>query len=151
MFCILLSGNTKVRIMKMSFNTVIEYVKNLLPGYAPVAVSDNPQLDAQVLAKLASNYTYVEASNGHRYWYYFVPVQDLKFAQCILRDNGINARRHNSRYYYSLYPVLRVRSKYLRANPAAAKFVKSIMSTDPRTFDEAQVIERMQQLRQKVR
>ena len=74
--------------MKTSFNTVVEYVKNLFPGYAPAVVSDNPQLDARVVASLVPNSFYLVAKNGHRYWYCPVAkTADMQLVQRILLED----------------------------------------------------------------
>lgn len=35
--------------MKRKFNTVIDYVRNLFPGYAPVEASNSTYMDAMLL------------------------------------------------------------------------------------------------------
>ena len=139
--------------MKQSFSMVIEYVKNLFPGCAPAVVSDNPQLDARVGAALAPNSFYLVAKNGHRYWYCPVAnTADMQLVQRILRDNGVVARKHNSRYFYGKRSVLRVRRMVLEKNPGAAEFVKNVMAVEPYDFKNDYLLQnRLMQLRQKVK
>lgn len=141
--------------MDISFKTVVEYVKNLFPGMAPVQVSENPQLDAAAIARLANERFYIRARNGKHYWYCFVPVEDIPVARYLLKANGINVKKHNSRYTRAFYspkiPVLRVLVSDLKKNPAAKDFVDCVMKkTLPEVATDA-VTQRVNELRKKVR
>lgn len=137
--------------MDLSYKTVVNYVKNLFPGMAPVAVSDNPQLDVKVMSYLAMNKLYLVARDGHLYWYCFVNNKDLPVAKYILRSNGVNANLHYSRYYYVKEPALRIRASKLKRNTTGAEFVESVMHSEISNFDEQSIENRIQQIRQKVR
>lgn len=122
----------------MKFSTVVEYVKNLFPGRAPVAVSDKPHADALALAYLAQNVPfYTTASNGLSYWYCFVySLKNRNIAKQILRSNGIKFAEHKSDYFRDNAVVLRVRRSYLRKNPNALRFVEDVMQHNPIKLDE---------------
>lgn len=141
--------------MDVSFKTVVEYVKNLFPGIAPVQVSENPQLDAAAVARLANEKFYIWASNGMLYWYCFVPVEDIPVARYLLKANGINIKKHNSRYarafYLSKMPVLRVLVSDLEKNPAAKDFVDCVMKKTLSEVATDAVTQRVNDLRKKVR
>ena len=126
--------------MDLSYKTVVNYVKNLFPGVAQVAVSDNPQLDVKVMSYLAMNKLYLVARNGHLYWYCFVNNQYLPVAKYILRSNGVNANLYYSRYYYGeKKPVLRIRMSKLKRNSAGLEFVESVMKSGAFRFDEQSI------------
>lgn len=137
--------------MKASYKTVVNYVKNLFPGVAPVASSDNPQLDAMVVYSLTSLRLYIVARNGHRYWYCFVNQADIPVARYILRSNGVRVETHNSYYSFGREPVLRVRTAYLTQNPNAKKFVDSVDKLDRTMIDDGLVKSRIEQIRQKMK
>lgn len=138
--------------MDISYKTVVNYVKNLFPGIAPVAPSDNPALDAQVINYLATNKFYTVASNGHRYWYCFVDGANVPFAKYVLRSNGVNVDVHNSRYFFGREPVLRVRTAKLDKHPSAKNFVESVMGQDGGMIkNEALIRSRIEQIKQKMK
>ncbi len=137
--------------MDFSFKAVTEYVKNLFPGCAPVQVSDNRELDMQVLASLCSNCFYTVASNGHRYWYYFTAKEDVPVAQHILHSNGVKVMKHKSKYYQSNPDVLRIRRKKLDENFLAATFVDELMCLDKARLDMKRIKSRISLVKQKVK
>lgn len=137
--------------MKKSYKTVVGYVKNLFPGVAPIAPSDNPQLDAMVINQLSTNKFYTVASDKHRYWYCFVDDADIPVARYVLRSNGVKTTVHNSHYFFEREPVLRVRTAYLDKNPNARKFVESVMELGLSVTSEKLVQTRIEQIRQKVK
>ena len=137
--------------MKKSYKTVVDYVKNLFPGVAPIAPSDNPQLDAMVINQLSVNKFYTVASDKHRYWYCFVEDADIPVARYVLRSNGVQVNVHNSHYFFEREPVLRVRTAYLDKNPNARKFVESVMELGLSVTSEKLVQTRIEQIRQKVK
>lgn len=138
--------------MDVSYKTVVNYVKNLFPGIALVAPSDNPQLDAKVINQLSTNKFYTVASNGYRYWYCFVDDADIPVARYVLRSNGVRVSVHNSRYFCGREPVLRVRTTDLDKNPNAKKFVDSVMKLGFPTEEGVSMIQaRVKQIRQKMK
>lgn len=137
--------------MNNGFKTVVNYVKNLFPGCAPAVISDSPQLDAQVIAYMAGNKFYTVASNGHRYWYCFVDKDNIPVAKYILRSNGVNVSKHNSRYFFGREPVLRVRTVNLAQVPSGQSFVDSVMKVDSMMLSDVLVKTRLEQIRQKMK
>lgn len=138
--------------MKVSYKAVVNYVKNLFPGCAPVvATSDNPQLDAMVVYSLASDNFYTVASNGHRYWYCLIDRADIPMAQYILRSNGVKADKHNTRYFFGNDPVLRVRAAYLDRNSNAKNFVDFVRKMDSTMVSDVLIKSRVEQIRQKMK
>ena len=137
--------------MDLSYKTVVNYVKNLFPGKAPVVASDNPQLDAQVVAFKSMNKFYTVASNKHRYWYCFVDDADIPLVKYILRSNGVNARKHNSHYFFGTEPVLRVRTSNLEKTPSARAFVESVMAMSNISLNEAIIQSRISQIQQRMK
>lgn len=148
---ILLCGDKRVMSMSLSYKTVVEYVKNLFPGAAPVAPSDNPQIDAQVVAYKSSNRFYISASNGCHYWYCFVDEGDIPLVKYILRSNGVQASAHNSRYFFGREPVLRVRTSKLARVPAGRAFVDLVMGIDESKLNVPQITLRINQIQQKMK
>ena len=137
--------------MNKGFRAVVNYVKNLFPGTAPVAVSDNPQLDAQVVLCLSNNMFYTKASNGHNYWYCFVNKDKISVVKYILHSNGVNVSKHNSRFYSVREPVLRVRTSNLLQVPSGLAFVDSVMKFDPTMVSDMLVQTRVEQIRQRMK
>ncbi len=141
--------------MDISFKTVVEYVKNLFPGAAPVQISTNPELDAAALLRISSNNLYLKARNGKHYWYCFVYDGNIPLARYLLKINGVNASVHNSRYNRSFYcksqPVLRVLVSSLNKNPRAKDFVDSVMKKKNTAVPYTAVEEHISVLRQKVK
>ena len=138
--------------MSVSYKAVVNYVKNLFPRVAPVAPSDNPQLDAKVINQLSTNKFYTVASNGHRYWYCFVDEADIPMVRYILRSNGVNVNVHKSRYFVGYGQVLRVRTAYLDKKTAAKNFVDSVMGLEIPSEEGISVVQaRIEQIRQKMK
>ena len=83
--------------MNINFSTVVDYIKNLFPSKsAPVEPSDNPKMDACVLACLATgNVFYTRAMDGRTYLYYFTSFdKDVELAKKAYKEyptmiNGI--------------------------------------------------------------
>ena len=137
--------------MKNYYSAVVEYVKNLFPGRAPVEPSDNPKLDAEVLASLATDVFFTTARNGGRYWYCFTRVCDRSVAKYILASNGIDPSLHKSRFYYEPTPVLRVRMSKLNNNMAARKFVENVMDADTSNVDKVRINARIAEIKQRMK
>ncbi len=137
--------------MKLTFSTVVEYVKDLLPTFN-VPVSDNPKLDVAVLRRvLLRDVFYINANNGKDYLYIF-PKNEANFPliKYILRSNGLKSRKHMSRYYYDLTPVLRVPFAEIRKNGRASEFADMLMGQTTWASQE-EITARINHLRQKVK
>lgn len=137
--------------MKLSFSTVIEYVKDLMPTF-PVPVSDNPKLDAAVLRSVVlRDVFYIQANNGKSYLYVFPKnEEDFPLIKYILRSNGLNPRKHMSRYYYERTPVLRVPFAETRKDGRPREFTDMLMGQTSWASQE-QIAARINHLRQKVK
>lgn len=137
--------------MKLSFSTVIEYVKDLMPTF-PVPVSDNPKLDAAVLRSVVlRDVFYIQANNGKSYLYVFPKnEEDFPLIKYILRSNGLNPRKHMSRYYYERTPVLRVPFAETRKDGRPREFTDMLMGQTTWASQE-QIAARINHLRQKVK
>ena len=137
--------------MKLSFSTVIEYVKDLLPTF-PVPVSDNPKLDAAVLRSIVlRDVFYIQANNGKDYLYVFPKnEEDFPLIKYILRSNGLKSHRHMSRYYYDRTPVLRVPFAETRKYGRPREFTDMLMGQTSWASQE-QIAARINLLRQKVK
>lgn len=137
----------------MKFTAVVDYVKNLFPGRAPVIPSDNPMADANVLAHLSHNMFYTVATNGNSYWYYFVnDDNDLNLAKYILHSNGIKVEKHNSHYFWGeRQPVLRVRRYLLRGDIAAQNFVERLMTINTANLEQKAIDARIATVKQKMK
>ena len=144
--------NNKGLFMKAYFSAVVQYVKNLLPCFMPAAVpSENPKLDADALATIASDTFYTVARNGCRYWYCYAPVPDMRVAQYLLMCNGVCPSKHKSRYFYNPTPAFRFRMSYLENNKQAKDFIDNVMQADDAKMDKAKVQARIAEVRQKVK
>ncbi len=108
-------------------NIVIEYVKNLTAVFVPVQRGEAKPGDADKLLDMAMDMQFVSIKNSATYWYYFVDKLFLSEAKALLRQNGVNVKFHNSRYYMGGVPVLRIRKAKLEKNLTAKKFVNSLM------------------------
>ena len=142
--------------MDISFKTVVEYVKNLFPGAAPVQISTNPELDAAALLRISSKHLYLKARNGNHYWYCFVDDDNLPMARYLLKSNGVNVSKHFSQYNRPFYstsaqPVLRVRVSTLNKNPKAKNFVDLVMKRKVLNFSDECVMKHMNSVRQNVK
>lgn len=137
--------------MKISFQSVVEYVKDLCPLTSLPVVSVNPQLDAETLAYMATDKFYTVATNGGKYWYYATDEQDMDVAQYILRSNGIRAQKHNSHVAILGLPVLRVGMSHLKRVNGGRGFVDNVMHIVPKKLDEKQICGHIEQIRQKIR
>ncbi len=138
--------------MNLSFSTVIEYVKDLLPTFT-VPVSDNPKLDAAVLRSVVlRDVFYIRANNGKSYLYVFPKnEEDFPLIKYILRSNGLKSHRHMSRYYYyRTTPVLRVPFAAARKYGRPREFTDMLMGQTSWASQE-QTMARINQLRQKVK
>lgn len=137
--------------MKLSFSTVIEYVKDLMPTF-PVPVSDNPKLDAAVLRSVVlRDVFYIQANNGKSYLYVFPKnEEDFPLIKYILRSNGLKARKHMSRYYYDRTPVLRVPFAETRKDGRPREFT-DMLTGQTSWASQEQIAARINHLRQKVK
>ena len=137
--------------MKLSFSTVIEYVKDLLPTF-PVPVSDNPKLDAAVLRSVVlRDVFYIQAYNGKSYLYVFPKnEEDFPLIKYILRSNGLKSHRHMSRYYYDRTPVLRVPFAATRKDGRPREFTDMLMGQKI-CMPQEQIDARIYYLRQKMK
>ena len=137
--------------MKLSFSTVVEYVKDLLPTFT-VPVSDNPKLDAAVLRSVVlRDVFYINANNGKSYLYVFPKNEsDFSLIKYILRSNGLNPRKHMSRYYYERTPVLRIPFAETRKNGRPREFT-DMLTGQTACASQDQIAARINYLRQKVK
>ncbi len=137
--------------MKVSYNTIIEYIKNLFPQHTPITPSNDPQLDAETLAYILTDKFYTVARNGHRYWYGFTDSDNIALAKYVLHSNGVMATTHNSRFYHFKQPVLRIRTSTLANNPQAQLFINNVMESDILKINETLVKNRIMQINQKIK
>ena len=114
--------------MKQKFYAVIDYVKNLFPGCAPVARSNTAYMDARVLSKMALETSYVDVADKHKFWYCCVKCDDLPVARYIMRSNGLNVSQHYSLSNNSWF--LRVRADYVAKDPSRIIFINTVMDKD---------------------
>lgn len=136
--------------MKLSFSTVIEYVKELLPVIGPsVAVSDNPSADVVLLTLLsAGRIMPLTANNGRSYLYVFpCRYEDFELVKYVLRSNGLTPREHMSHYYYDRTPALRVSYKQIEAKPALRNFVRALTDADFMKLDRKLAEDRLLEVR----
>lgn len=139
--------------MKVCFNTVVDYVKNLLPVWSmSIAPSDNPQMDARVLAYLSGgNVFYTQATDGRTYLYYFTSFeQDIELAKYIMRSNGLKPREHGTRYFFFKSVVLRVPRSEIKPGTPVKAFVDDILVNKNAQPNLPQVDGRIDQIRQKM-
>lgn len=85
--------------MNLHYKTVVNYVKNLFPGCAPVASSKTPELDAMVLSSLSLDNFYIVARNGKKYWYCCVMEPDIPVVKRIMQINGLRGSKHRSKFF----------------------------------------------------
>ncbi len=139
--------------MNINFSAVVDYVKNLFPSKsAPVEPSDNPKMDACVLACLATgNVFYTRAMDGRTYLYYFTSFdEDVELAKYIMRSNGLKPREHETRYFFDKTIVLRIPRSELKVGMPGRDFVDDVLINANVRFDRAAVDMRINQIKQKM-
>ena len=134
--------------MNMHFKTVVNYVKNLFAGCAPVAASVNPEMDAKVLSRLSLDNFYIVAQNGRMYWYCRVRYTDIPIAKHIIRSNGLKVSTHYSKFTCSR--ILRVNTDCLVRNPSGKQFVSVVMNKKAEKLDDRVYESYLRKIRQKV-
>ena len=132
--------------MKLSWQFVVQYVKNLFPDNVPVCVSDNPAADARVVAHVcAGDVFYMNQINGEKYWQVFVAnLKDIDMVRYILRSNGLNPK------LFRAGMLMSVRVSDVRNNPNARKFMDMVLNHNVDVAEYDAVIKRMQNIRQKM-
>lgn len=115
----------------MTFNTVVEYVKNLFPGRAPALPVANMQSDAEIIAHLSYHKFYTTARNGIGYLYCVVFPDDIGTVMNLFNRNGVKCEKHLSRYdCRGSHWVVRIRKSFLQNNEKAKDFVKLVIETN---------------------
>jgi hypothetical protein len=136
--------------MNLNCKTVVNYVKNLFPGCAPVASSKTPELDANVLSRLSLNNRYnMEARNGKKYWYCYVNERDIPVVKRIMRINGLHGFKHWSLFDYCW--VVRVPVNRIEKDGAKKAFVNNVMNKDKARLDIDTYNSRLNEIRQHVK
>lgn len=145
-------GAKKVVYMKLSFSTILEYVKELLPLDNAVVSSDNPELDARVLVFLSwGDVFYTKARNGHSYLYVFpTKLKDYGVVKYIMRTNGLQPYEHLSSYYSVKATALRSPCRGFWEKPDVRKFADSLIHIAPGDLDFGEVENRIKVLKQKM-
>lgn len=139
--------------MNINFSTVVDYVKNLFPAKSmPVPPSDNPQMDARVLAYLSGgNVFYTRAMDGRTYLYFFTSFEeDIKLAKYVMRSNGLKPREHESRYFFDKSVVLRVPRSEIKPGLPVRDFVDTVLVCTNAYPDLPKIEARINQIRQKM-
>lgn len=118
---------------------LFESIKNYFaPGYDKRLIK--PVEDARILSAIGKDSTYLTASNGFRYYYYFTQDEkDTSVAKFLMRRNGVKVKTHTSKYYYVPKVCLRIRTVELNKLPKAKLFVESIDSSLP--FSDAEELQ----------
>ena len=135
--------------MSMHFKTVVNYVKNLFPGCAPVASSKTPELDANVLSTLSLDNFYIVARNGKKYWYCCVMERDIPVVKRIMQINGLRGSKHHSLFSYRW--VVRVPVSRIKKDEAKVAFVNNVMNKDKAPLDIDTYNLRLNEIRQHVK
>lgn len=136
--------------MNLHFKTVVNYVKNLFPGCAPVARSKTAVMDAKVLSQLSLDNFYIEARNGKTYWYCCVrDAANMPVARYIIRSNGFRVRKHRSEFTYGW--VLRVKRDCIAKNPSGKEFVRIVMDKDTVKLDDRMYESHLRTIRQRMK
>ena len=129
--------------MKLSWQTVVAYVKNLFPNNAPVRATDNPQADAKMIAHIAGgDVFYVTQRNGEKYWRLFVGnIMDVELVRYVLRSNGLNPKQSNAGMMFV------VRCADVKNNPNAIKFMDMVINHNVAAHERDMVAGRAQYIR----
>lgn len=135
--------------MNLHYKTVVNYVKDLFPGCAPVASSAKPEVDAMVLSRLSLDNCYMEARNGKKYWYCCVREDDIPVVKRIMRINGLHGFKHKSLFYYCW--VVRVPVNRIKKDEARVSFVNIVMDKARVPLDDNTYNSRLNEIRQRVR
>lgn len=114
--------------MKRKFNTVIDYVRNLFPGYAPVEASNSTYMDAMLLQKMALETSCIDVNDEHKYWDCCVKFDDLSIARYIMRSNGLKVSQYYSKSHNSW--VLRVRADRVAKEPSRRVFINTVIDKE---------------------
>lgn len=135
--------------MNLHYKTVVNYVKNLFPGCAPVASSKMSELDARVLSRLSLDNFYIVARNGKKYWYCCVRECDIPVVKRIMRINGLRGSEHSSKFSYRW--VVRVPVNRIEDSEARVSFVNIVMDKDKVPLEDDIYNLRLNEIRQRVR
>lgn len=133
--------------MNLSWQFVVRYVKNLFPDNAPVAISDNPDADARVVAHVCSGDVYYinNQINGEKYWQVFVAnLKDVELVRYILRSNGLKPK------LFRAGMLMSVRVADTQNNPKAQQFMEMVLNHNIDVAERDAVMMRVQNVRQKM-
>ncbi|MBR2393552.1 MAG: hypothetical protein IKB05_03610 [Alphaproteobacteria bacterium] len=96
--------------------------------------------DARALASLSGGVIRLRATNGHRYWYFFVKdVKNRDLIRFLMRRNGLRPEFHMSAYYAEETPSFRVRLSELEMSQDLNDFsrlVSNAYSDDDKLVSE---------------
>jgi hypothetical protein len=135
--------------MNLHYKTVVNYVKNLFPGCAPVASGKTPELDAMVLSSLSLDNFYIVARNGKKYWYCCVMEYDIPVVKRIMQINGLRGSEHHSLLLFRW--VVRVPVSRIKKDEAKVAFVNNVMNKDKAPLDIDTYNSRLNEIRQHVK
>jgi hypothetical protein len=135
--------------MNLNCKTVVNYVKNLFPGCAPVARSNTAYMDARVLSKLALSADFVFKDDEYKSWEYKVKISDVPVARYIMRSNGLSKvsqyNLSNDRCLFS------VRADYMKKDPDRMGFITTVMNRDINEFNDVEYQKHLLEIRQRMK
>lgn len=135
--------------MNLNCKTVVNYVKNLFPGCAPVARSNTAYMDARVLSKMALSADFVFKDDEYKYWEYKVKISALPVARYIMCSNGLNVSQHYSLSNNSWF--LRVPADHVAKDPSRIIFINTVMDKELGILNEDRYKSHLNIVRQRMK
>lgn len=135
--------------MNLHYKTVVNYVKNLFPGCAPVARSKTAYMDARVLSQMALDTSYIDVGDKHKYWCCLVNYSDIPVARYIMRSNGLNVSQHYSLSNNSWF--LRVPADHVEKDPSRRVFISAVMDKEINELNDVEYQNHLLKIRQRMK
>lgn len=139
----------------MKVYSCVERIKDYFNKTSTRSLASTSASDAELLASLCSNVTFLRATNGLVYFYCFMKrPENIDVCEYLLRRNGFLPRRHISRYVGGNGLALRIPKTSYIDNVAKTGFLQTIRTNFAKCLmrDNYQQVERIRaELNQKTK
>lgn len=139
----------------MKVYSCVERIKDYFNKTSTRSLSLTSASDADLLASLCSTVTFLRATNGLVYFYYFMTrSENIDVCEYLLRRNGFLPRRHISHYLGGNGLALRIPETSYVGNAAKVEFLKTVHTNFAKCSecDNSQQVERIRaELNQKTK
>ena len=130
----------------MKVYSCVERIKDYFNKTSTRSLALTSAADADLLASLCSNVTFLRATNGLIYFYCFIArPENIDICEYLLRRNGFLPRRHMSRYVGGNGLALRIPETSYVGNAAKLGFLKTVHTNFAKCLmcDDYQQVERI--------